>query len=402
MRIKVGDIGSRLIVFLINPFAAFLLSIVNIYKRSSRVIIFLWFVLFGFMFLPFEVTGDSYRYYQEFTNYQPYQFSSIIGEYFSFDSNVKDLYSSFSFWLIKSLTDNYHFLFAFWAIVFGFFYIKSLKYATNLFNNEYKLLSYILILFFMFSNPIYNINGVRFWTASWIGVYCAFKIFHENKYQYILLALLTIFVHGSFIIYLIILLLGICLQRNYKFVFILYALSFFFTFLSVFDVLDSFRDGLPTFIGNYIDSYMREDVLAEKQKTIDSLPLYARVFHYAPHYFINILCSILLFEHYKRRINLRGSKITIFMLLVLSISNISSLIAPAISVRFIQLSIPIIVVLWMLNIETMSRYKIVVMCIPLVFSYSIYYWLKDMYGISDLYLYILPTPISVLKNLYMF
>lgn len=395
-------IGGKLSVYLINPFIALLTSLTSLQKRSSRIILFLWCILFGLMFMPFEETGDAYQYYLAFSQFKTSDFWGIVKDYFSFDSPTKDLYVSFSYFIVKSFTNNYHILFAFWGTVFGYFYVRSIKFITSYFKGEDKWLFLILILLFLFSNPVYNINGVRFWTASWMAVYGCFKVIVERKYLYILLILSTLLVHGGFSVFIVLFLLCILLGRFEKPLSILYILSFFVSVTPVSELIASYSGFLPVFIDNFTENYADLDTITEKALKFSQEPLYARVLRTTPEIYINLLCISFIFFKNKHKLSEKNDLIFSFALIILSFCNIFGSTTMSVAARYLQVAIPLIIYKWAQNFDVLKQYKVFFYLAPVAYCYMVYYWIKDEIAISDISLYILPAPISLIKNLLFF
>lgn len=183
-----SDKALKIILFLISPFIAFLYSLRTIKTKSSYVVFFLFCVFFG---LSFSVSagkdehnradGASYREKFELYKYvSDSEFYNRFNEYFTFEEGAKDYYFDTVAFYVSRVTDNYHIMFMVFAIVFAYFGLKSLRFLTSEPKFDASLSCLILVYLFMI-NQIFNINGVRFWTAAWIGVYCIFQIFRNGN-----------------------------------------------------------------------------------------------------------------------------------------------------------------------------------------------------------------------------
>lgn len=396
------SVGEKMIIFIINPFIAFILSLFDVDKRSSRVIMYLWFILFGLMFIPlWEITGDSYQYYEKFIQFNPKDFQWVIRDYFSGESNYKDLYEWFTFWLVKLFTDNYHVLFALWATVFGFFYIKAVGCLVKYFNRDLYWISFFLVLLFMLSNPIYNINGIRFWTAAWMGVYGAIKILKENKYIYLLLVASTLLVHGGFSIFIIVLLLSVLVRKQLNVLSIVYIISFFLSVVSITSLIEPYLSGLPLFFSNFVENYAEENVVADKMMRFEELPFYARLFRKTPSYYINIMALLLLYCNKKKTINLSKNYIYVFALVILVMCNLLDEAVPSVSGRYLRIAEAFIVFSWMINLKELKQYNWFIYSFPIFYWYRLLYLYRDVMGVSDVVLYIAPAPFSIIRNLIM-
>ena len=168
-------ISDKILLFFISPIISAITSLKDIRDGVSHKFLYAWFIIFGIGFCAVNEAADSFRYVHSFiieSGYSLSQYLSEIKYYFTFQSHIKDIYTLTINFFVGRFTDNYHWTFLIYAIVFGYFYIKSI----SLFLRHNKVKNYVfyaLLFIFCYSNPIFNINGVRFWTAAWIGVYVA-------------------------------------------------------------------------------------------------------------------------------------------------------------------------------------------------------------------------------------
>ena len=215
--------------------------------------------------------ADSFRYVEDFlieSQYSWAQYIQEVKEWATFESNIKDIYTLTVNFIVGHFSSNYHWTYLIYAAVFGFFYIKSLKIFLKhqMVNNE--IVFYALLFMFCYSNPIFNINGVRFWTAAWIGVYVALNVFVEKKYRMIPLLLLLPMVHGSSVIWVVIMLVAFLLCRFQKVTIGLYIASSFVSAVSYLNVLNDYSSLLPQFMQNQIWSYTESEMALERMAGI--------------------------------------------------------------------------------------------------------------------------------------
>ena len=206
-------------IFLFSPVLGIIEAFKNLRSKQARNVVFLFCLCFGFCFSVgtqrVEGSADGISMRMEFERYKDIstvQFGSYLSEYFEFDTGVQDIYIMTISYLVGRVTDNYHFFFLALAFVFAFFQLKSLRYFVEEENFTNSLICIILTCLFLWNN-IYNINGARFWTASWIGLFCVFKMFHDRKPLYLLLAACIPMVHASFAVFPIILAVAYFLQN---------------------------------------------------------------------------------------------------------------------------------------------------------------------------------------------
>ena len=387
------------LLLLVNPLLAAIRGFVNIRNRDSLIVIFGWFLVFGMGLSDLNELADSYSYIRDFQLARGMDFSqyqSQIEEYFSFNSNIKDIYTLTANFFISRFTDNYHFLFLFYALVFGFFYLQSLKILLR-YPIHSNLVFYSLLFIFCFSNPIFNINGVRFWTAAWICVYSTLRLVVDKNYWSLLLLLITSLIHITAIIWVILIGIYLVTKGFQKGWVVLFIISSFISAVSYLDLFSDYTDYLPPIVQSMIQSYTESDRAQEIMEGGQS-PLYATILLNLPGYFRLILSYILIFN--LRSITKEKESSTLFSayLIVGSFVNFTASI-PSVGVRFEKLTIPLLVILWAMNYKSLSKHNNLFYFVPVVYAYSILYWVRHMASITEIDLYIAPLPYTIFKYL---
>ena len=398
-------IGEKLILFLVLPFAGFLESFVKPWSSSSRTIIFLWFVAFGMCFTPTNKDADSWRYAEEFkveSRASSAQFQQQISDYFNNyqTTSTKDIYIVAMTFLVSRFTGNPHVFFMMLALVFAFFYVKSMKFITPIFTEKYeKYVVPLLFLLFCLSNPMFNINGVRFWTAAWISVFVLFQVLVNRNYLYLLLAPATILVHASFVIF--VALLGIYFLVGYldKVWRVIFIISLFFAALSVVPSFQLTGIPLPAFFESEMEAYASDAAIMEMQSAYQDMSLYAQVLNILPRVFINVLVVLLLFKEDEIFKNQERKRVMRMMLVLLSFVNITFSI-PSVGVRFFRLVFPLLIYLLIKTPSFVNRYKVVVYLFPLAFIVEIVYWFRHMAMVTTITDYISPLPSLMYQYLF--
>lgn len=393
-------IAYGIILFFINPFMGFINAVSKI--RDNRYfikIIYCWFLVFGIAFCAKNEAADSYRYKEDFKvegNYTTEEYKSIINDYFTFNTDIKDIYSTTINYLVGQMTDNYHYVFLIYALIFGYFFIASIKiYLRYPISNV--IVFFLLLFLLCFSNPIFNINGVRFWTAAWIAVYSTLKIIIDKKWIYVFLLVLTPIIHGSYFIWIVIVIIGLFLNRYERIWVLLFILSSFISAVSFLGILGDYSDYLPKFMQNMIWSYTESEEAVRKMSGINESVLYAKILNSLPSYF-NILLVILFILNRKHLSDNCVSKKLYNNLLVFStITNFISAI-PSLH-RFSILTIPFIVILWAMNYKHMKKYNRILYIIPIIYAYKILYWFRNMISVTEIELYVFPLPMTIIKYL---
>lgn len=101
---------------------------------------------------------------------------------------------------ISLFTDSHHLLFAAFAFIFGYFQLKSIYAISKDITKKRNFHAQIFFLLMFFVLPIFEINGFRMWTASWVFFYGVYKFIVDKDRRFILVALFSMGIHFSFIL----------------------------------------------------------------------------------------------------------------------------------------------------------------------------------------------------------
>ena len=395
--------ASKAILFILNPFISAIFSLKDIRDGVSHRFLYLWFLIFGIGFCAISEVADSFRYVEKFMiehNYTWSQYMMEINEYFTFESNIKDIYTLTVNFFVGRFTNNYHWTYFIYAAVFGFFYIKSLKIFLRHNNVSNNIVFYALLFMFCYSNPIYNINGVRFWTAAWIGVYVALSVFVEKDYKKLPLLILLPLVHGSSVIWVVIMAIALLLSRFQNITIGLFIASSFVSAVSYLNIMNDYSYLLPQFLQNQIWSYTESEMALKRLSGVSQYgKAYADFLIALPGYFQILLSYLLILNRKEINRDKRAGYVLTIMLALAAITNFLSGI-PSMG-RFKALVIPMLVIVWAYNYRILKKYDKYFNVVPFIYAYSLLYWYRRMSAISELYLYILPAPLTVIKSLYL-
>lgn len=368
------DKAIKLILFLISPFFSFVYSLKRINTRSSFIVFFLFAVFFGISFtvdINSHLDGGDYRrMFEEYSNTNYHTYYSNLQEFLDFsEGNKKDMYFDTVSYYLSRITDNYHVMFMFLAIVFAFFSLKSFRFFTSEYKFDATLSSYILAFLFM-SNGIFNINGVRMYTAGWIGVYALLQIFGKNNKFYFLLLLITPFFHGSFWFLVAIVVLAFLFMQFEKIWIVMFFTSFFVGSIAV-EFLHDVSDILPSFLQNMIASYTDPQYIALKSKT-DSYTFdwVTRLMSFSVRFYLNFMVFLFIKNSRSVKANPKTRHFYLFILVYMTFVNFTMPV-PSLGSRFLLFSYPIIAYVWLVNFKEI-QYTKVLYVMPFVFWLTIY------------------------------
>ena len=325
---KIGSFNKSqfFILWLINPFVSAWILFRDMKRVSNMGPYLLLSFFFGLSFvISSNSEADSTRYVQELKELHQSEvsFDAYFSQIYSVESSTLDIYQPLLTWLVSQFTGNYQWLFGIFAIVFGFFWFKAIRMARSLLPDRLSMFLIFILLLFALINPIWNINGVRMWTAIGMFFYGLLLLhFLDSKKGYIFIVL-PLFVHFSlavaFALYTVYRLLP---TKNFSLMYGVYALTFFVGELKL-DVIRVYFELLPGFVQSR-QSYLGDEYAAEAKVAIEQyashIKLYYKLFKYA----IIITVSWIYFSFFFKKAK-SISKFTQFFALALVFSAFTNL-----------------------------------------------------------------------------
>lgn len=257
----------KLLLFIIWPFGAFVLSLFRPASKSSYVIYWLFGILFcwsmyindGDTFIDFiNITHRFYNQSQMTFDELIERITNIYAE----NSKDKDIYNITLNWLVQQFSSNFHTLFALASIPYLYFMLKSLKMVTGdniRFSTSFWC--YVIILLFVLPKSIFDVQNFRFSTATWVSTYGFLQFFYLGRKKYCLLLLVTPFIHSSYWFIVIIAALYLLFRRipmRYA-----YYVSLPFAIIAT-NILSSMDlSFLPASLATWGDNYLSEKAYKE-------------------------------------------------------------------------------------------------------------------------------------------
>ena len=375
------DKAVKLLLFLILPCLSLIYSLRNIKSRSSYVVFFLFSVLFGIAFsVPVGVTdsflGDGAVYREWFDLYKKVSHREFIDGFVNFlslDYGKKDFYFDTVAFYVSRVTENYHFMFMLFSIVFGYFGLKCFKVFTSEDNFDSSHSSFILAYLFMY-NQIFNINGVRFWTAAWIGVYGIFQIFKNGMNRYWLLVMVIPFFHGAFWVYIGIILLAYLLKRFEKFWIVLFIISFFVSSVAV-ELIQLLQSYLPSFLSKTIGFYTDSEYIKLRNIEGTGFSWVPKIFGFLFKVYINLIVYLFIKNSKLIRDNLKTNSLYLFLLVWMTFVNFVMFV-PSLGERFLVLAYPIIAYIWLVNFKGV-KYERILYILPFILAWNIFTMIRE-------------------------
>lgn len=360
------------IFFLIFPFLSVLLALKNYKWKWSKNIIWLFVSFAGFTLVIYNNTIDAnfYKdYFLEMTN-PTFSFDSLLNNLYSSERGARlDIYHPILSYFVSRFTNNYHIFFACAGLVFGYFFSRNLWYLLERINKPIKLILFLLLIAFAFTNPFWRIQSVRFWTTTQIFFFGALPFVFEDKKKYLWFCLITPLFHWAYII-------GIAILFAYKFIgnkaklyYIFLLISILLSSVNLESVNTIAENVLPSFLNVKIDSYINTSYQQEIIERSQEISLINTIYRHSMDFFIILFISILFFSGLKRlKLNKQLFNLFNFTVLLLALgyffTNITAL------ARFLDLAKMFFFAMLILSLQDpiiYSRcYKALKLCIPIL------------------------------------
>lgn len=225
---------GKFLFFMLYPFGTLVNSIIHFQSRDAKTIFWLFCLYVGFSFvIPDAVVGaaDSARYAIQLEQFHAHglTLNSLLEIFYNPTKReiVYDIYQPLVTWLVSLFTDNGRILFMVFSGVFGYFYIQNTWIIMDRIPKISKgLIIFITYLFLIL--PIWEVNGVRMWTAAHVFIYGVLSYFLDGKKRKgILWILSTFLIHFSFMLPILVFLVFQFIPSNTKLYFILFVISSF-------------------------------------------------------------------------------------------------------------------------------------------------------------------------------
>jgi hypothetical protein len=122
----------------------------------------------------------------------------VVGGIYATDTSV-DIVEPFISFLVSRFTDDHRLLFGSFAVLFGYFYIRSIGLLYDECKDTLSWNNIIHLFFFASILPITSINGFRMWTAAWIFFLGTYHVVLFRNPWYFILTFAACLGHCSFL-----------------------------------------------------------------------------------------------------------------------------------------------------------------------------------------------------------
>ncbi len=265
--IKTKKIEGKTIVsiltFMIFPFFSMLCSLFKVKNKRNLWVLFFFYLMFGLCFtINPDLEFDSERYVEQFRRLGSDNLRDIYIANIMVDGDAGDVYFPVVAWIAKNIAGtNYHVMFTLFALVIAIFTVKTIKiFYKHFFNGQWWMYSWMVFLLIM-NNSVFNINGMRFWTAAWMLAYGMLSFFAEQRKIGLVWVFITPLVHVTFILPILLFAISELTRRFKKLWTILLWCSVPFSFLSL-ELIPIVSSYIPDIYMNKFEFYTDKQYIA--------------------------------------------------------------------------------------------------------------------------------------------
>lgn len=335
---------SAFLLLLLAPIFSLIMAIRNYQYPWAKNLVWLFIVFYGYTFVFSNKGLDSERYVQSlayFAKQHATSFSEFTQLLYSEDTNYVDILQPVLTFLVSRFTDDGRILFACFGLIFGFFYSRNVWFLLSKVDHKVNQEARLFLILFIFIVAIWQINGFRFYTAAHIFVYGVFFVIDGKRIRGILFCMLSLFVHFSFLLPLLLLLIYHLVGNRLVLSFVLYLASFFIAQISP-ESLQTYSDALPKVFQQRSEKYIGDEYLETRKQLREKGRWFLEGRTTYLIYATNVLLILIFIRFYRElRDNYYAASLLTYSLLLLALSNILSQI-PSVGDRFQQVSLLIL------------------------------------------------------------
>ena len=369
-----NNLNYTLLVFLFSPLLALIISIKNYKEVWAKNIVLLFSGFYGFMFVIGNAGSDINRYKSRFEEDLKININLLDYLKLLFKEEKYDFIQPFLSYFVSCFTSDFRIFLLLIGLIFGFFLSRNIWYVISLVNNKPRWFSILFILVFSFIYAIWDINVMRFTLAAHIFFYGVFNVLvRKNNWGY-LFALISIFMHFSFMIVLFLFILYKLLGSNFvKIYFVLFIFSFITSELNL-SVVKEQMSILPQNLIEKSDDYLNEDYKEKREELNSNKNFRGKFYQSSLKWSVGVLMTFVYFKRNKKRnVNLNIEKdLLSFCLFFLGVFNILSSI-PCMN-RFQFVSYLFAFALFCMHFSKFTKSKdirIIYLVLPLILFYFI-------------------------------
>lgn len=262
---KLQGSDSHWFLFLILPFFGAITAIRNYRSPWAKNVLWAFVVYYGFTFAIAKENNevDIVRYIDDLKELhgQSLTFLNII-DIFK-DRGDADVLKTIVDIIVSRFTDNTQVLIAAYGFIFGFFYSRCIWYLFKRLQGKLKWGTVLMIVVFSLINPFWNLNGFRFNTAVLVFLFGILPFLFESKKNKLIFCYLSLLVHFSFLIPVIVLSMYILAGNRKNIYFAIFVASSFISAINISEFNSLVEKYVPAIVSERSEKYRDEDLVME-------------------------------------------------------------------------------------------------------------------------------------------
>lgn len=263
----------KYIIFFLWPFLTLLIAIRKFRTQWAMNIFWLYSIFFGFTFVIVGTEVDAFRYADQlvyYANHSEYNFSLLFSSYLSEGGNL-DIAQILLTYIVSFFTNDYRYLFAIFGFFMGYFISRYIWLLVKKINIKLSYFTGLLFISYALVIGIWDIGGIRWNLAGAIFFFSVLNYFENKNKKYLWLALTIIFVHWSFSLALLVLLVYLILGNRTSLYFVIFILSFLISEINMDVVRNYFADYAPIIVQESRGSYLNQgyvDIVSDSKQMV--------------------------------------------------------------------------------------------------------------------------------------
>jgi len=314
---------------LVSPFLGFIQAFKHYKEDWAKNSVWLFVIFYGYTMYRPEIM-DSSRYVTKLKELYntPLNWDVFVTNFYSEESGTIDIYQPLLTYILSIFTDNGNILFAFFGILFGYFYSRNIWLLLDYSRNQ-RMSKMLIAIIVTFSCVIgfWNLNGVRMWTAAHMFFYGSFLLLVYGNRKGIVIAALSILVHFSFVLPVGVLVFFYFIKIPWRILYFFFIASFSVTTLNLDSIRSRLESVAPEFLLPRVKSYTSDEYVEVISDLNATANWYVTYYNTLLNWFLVLLFSSIYFSTAKSKTqNKSFSNLFGFSLLLMSVGNITALL----------------------------------------------------------------------------
>ncbi len=383
-------LGGLLFIFLIYPFAAFLIALYHYTKKESYLIFVLFTGLYGYFMVADSPGLDLYRILQSPDAYAQLPtgeiFNAIRGIYSDDPEASVDIYRDAVTFIVSRFTTNGNVLTLVFALVYGIVFLKSISIFFEKYRNK-GFYSGIILLSFAFIFSMDMVAGVRYATAAYVFFAGAVKLIETSEKKYLWLVLAAPLIHFSYLLPVAVVGLFFLFRRSPLVIYGILAASFILP-----EFLSTQINQLSMIIGGAIEQRVNLYLLEQEQGLVSEARLvwFVRFREEGIFFFSILVLAVSRLKRWKLHHTSISESLFYFSLMILTLTNFMAPIPQAgyrLQFVFAMFAIYYLYVLFANNPQNIRVKRLALLAFP-AFFFQIIFGLRSILATSSPMLYI--------------